>query len=89
MRDAKAPAIELNNASLHHVRRMLHQLLEDANIPNVSSWEKALIPILLQCTDDVNPNVRLGDDIDIRHYVKLKKIPGGKPGDTAFLKGAI
>ena len=39
---------------------------------------KALIPILLQCTDDVNPNVRLGDDIDIRHYVKLKKIPGGK-----------
>ena len=40
MRDAKAPAIELNNASLHHVRRMLHQLLEDANIPNVASWEK-------------------------------------------------
>jgi 1-phosphatidylinositol-3-phosphate 5-kinase len=89
MRDAKAPAIELNNASLHHVRRMLHQLLEDANIPNVSSWEKALIPILLQCTDDVNPNVRLGDDIDIRHYVKLKKIPGGKPGDTAYVSGVV
>jgi 1-phosphatidylinositol-3-phosphate 5-kinase len=89
MRDAKAPAIELNNASLHHVRRMLHQLLEDANIPNISSWEKALIPILLQCTDDVNPNVRLGDDIDIRHYVKLKKIPGGKPGDTAYVSGVV
>lgn len=89
MRDAKAPAIELNNASLHHVRRMLHQLLEDANIPNVSSWEKALVPILLQCTDDVNPNVRLGDDIDIRHYVKLKKIPGGKPGDTAYVSGVV
>jgi 1-phosphatidylinositol-3-phosphate 5-kinase len=89
MRDAKAPAIELNDASLHHVRRMLNQLLEDANIPNVSSWEKALIPILLQCTDDVNPNVRLGDDIDIRHYVKLKKIPGGKPGDTAYVSGVV
>ncbi|PMD33709.1 1-phosphatidylinositol-3-phosphate 5-kinase-like protein FAB1 [Hyaloscypha variabilis F] len=89
MRDAKAPAIELNNASLHHVRRMLHQMLEDANIPNVSSWEKALIPILLQCTDDVNPNVRLGDDIDIRHYVKLKKIPGGKPGDTTYVSGVV
>ncbi|EKD12669.1 phosphatidylinositol-4-phosphate 5-Kinase [Drepanopeziza brunnea f. sp. 'multigermtubi' MB_m1] len=89
MRDSKAPAIELNNASLHHVRRLLHQLLEDANIPNVSAWEKALVPILLQCTDDVNPNVRFGDDIDICHYVKLKKIPGGKPGDTAYVSGIV
>ena len=89
MRDSKAPAVELNNASLHHVRRLLHQLLEDANIPNVASWQNALIPILLQCTDDVNPNVRLGDDIDIRHYVKLKKIPGGKPGDTSYVSGVV
>jgi len=89
MRDAKAPAVELNNASLHHVRRLLHQLLQDANIPNIASWEKALIPILLQCTDDVNPDVRRGDDIDIRHYVKLKKIPGGKPGDTSYVSGVV
>ncbi|PQE32619.1 phosphatidylinositol-4-phosphate 5-Kinase protein [Rutstroemia sp. NJR-2017a WRK4] len=89
MRDSKAPVVELNNASLHHVRRLLHQLLEDANVPNISSWEKALIPILLQCTDDVNPDVRRGDDIDIRHYVKLKKIPGGRPGDTSYVSGVV
>jgi len=89
MRDAKAPAIELNNASLRHVRRLLRQLLQDAGISNIGSWEKALIPILLQCTDDVNPDVRRGDDIDIRHYVKLKKIPGGKPGDTSYVSGVV
>lgn len=89
MRDAKAPAIELNNASLHHVRRLLRQLLQDADVPNLGSWEKALIPILLQCTDDVNPDVRRGDDIDIRHYVKLKKVPGGKPGDTSYVSGVV
>lgn len=89
MRDAKAPSIELNDASLHHVQRLLRQLLQDANIPNASSWEKALEPILLQCTDDVNPDVRRGDDIDIRHYVKLKKIPGGKPGDTSYVSGVV
>lgn len=89
MRDSKAPAIELNNASLHHVRRLLHQLLEDASIPNVTAWEKALVPILLKCTDDVNPNVRYGESIDIRHYVKLKKIPGGKPGDTVYVSGIV
>lgn len=89
MRDAKAPAIELNSASLHHVQRLLHQLLQDENITNIASWEKALMPILLQSTDDVNPDVRRGDDIDIRHYVKLKKIPGGKPGDTAYVSGVV
>jgi 1-phosphatidylinositol-3-phosphate 5-kinase len=89
MRDARAPALELNNASLHHVRRLLRQLLQDASIPNVSSWEKALIPILLRCTDDVNPDIRGGDDMDIRHYVKLKKIPGGKPGDTSYVSGVV
>ncbi|KAF4631249.1 hypothetical protein G7Y89_g6882 [Cudoniella acicularis] len=89
MRDTKAPSIELNDASLHHVRRLLRQLLQDSNIPNVSSWEKALMPILLQCTDDVNPNVRLDEDMDIRHFVKVKKIPGGKPGDTTYVSGVV
>lgn len=89
MRDTKAPAVELNAASLHHVRRLLRQLLQDADIPNVSSWEKALVPILLRCTDDVNPDVRRGDDLDIRHYVKLKKIPGGRPGDTSYVSGVV
>lgn len=89
MRGADAPAVELNNASLHHVRKLLHQLLQDSAVSSVSSWEKALIPILLQATDDVNPNVQGGDDIDIRHYVKLKKIPGGRPGDTSYVSGLV
>ena len=89
MRGASAPAVELNNASLHHVRKLLCQLLQDANIPSVASWEKALIPILLQSTDDVNPDVQNGDDIDIRTYIKLKKIPGSRPGDTSYVSGLV
>ena len=89
MRGAAAPAIELNNASLLHVRKLLHQLLEESEVPNVTGWEKALIPILLRATDDVNPDVQNGDDIDIRHYVKIKKIPGGQPGDTSYVSGLV
>lgn len=89
MRGAAAPAVELNSASLQHVRKLLRQLLQDSHIHSISNWEKALIPILLQATDDVNPNVQNGDDIDIRHYVKLKKIPGGKPGDTSYVSGLV
>ncbi len=64
-------------------------MLRDAEVLHVSSWEKALIPILRQCTDDVNPDVDRGDDIDVRNYIKLKKIPGGKPRDTAYVSGIV
>ena len=89
MKGVDAPAIELNNASMHHVRKLLNQLLQSAKITNAASWEKALIPILLQATDDVSPDIHHGDDIDIRHYVKLKKIPGGRPGDTLYVSGLV
>ena len=89
MRGRDAPPIEINHASLDHVRRLLNQLLKDGNIGAAPEWEKALVPVLLQCTDDVEPNVQLGDDMDIRHYVKLKKIPGGRPGDTSYVSGIV
>lgn len=89
MRGAAAPAVELNNASLQHVRKLLRQLLQDSDVPSIASWEKALVPILLRSTDDVNPDVLNGDDIDIRHYVKLKRISGGRPGDTSYVSGLV
>ena len=89
MRGSSAPAVELNKASLQHVRRLLRQLLQDAESPFAKKWASALMPIILQCTDDVEPNVHHGDDIDIRHYLKLKKIPGGIPGDTSYVSGVV
>ena len=89
LKGAAAPPVELNNASIQHVRKLLRQLLQDAEVSHVNQWERALVPTLLQATDDVNPNVQQGDDIDIRHYVKLKKVPGGKPGDTGYVSGLV
>ncbi|OAA47889.1 phosphatidylinositol-4-phosphate 5-kinase fab1 [Metarhizium rileyi] len=80
---------ELNRSSLKHVDRLLYQLLDDAQIPNPSAWQKSLVPILLQLTDDVTPDVAKGEDMDLRHYVKLKKIPGGRPGDTSYISGVV
>jgi 1-phosphatidylinositol-3-phosphate 5-kinase len=89
MRGDAAPAVELNHASLQHVRRLLRQMIQDSKIIDAKRWEKALMPILLQCTDDVNLDIQRNDDIDIRHYIKLKKIPGGKPGDTSYVSGVV
>ncbi|KAL1900150.1 Mitochondrial distribution and morphology protein 12 [Sporothrix stenoceras] len=81
--------IKLSAPSLKHVKRMFRQLLNDAAIPNPAAWEKTLIPLLRRCADDVDPNTREGDRMDIRHYVKLKKIPGGKPSDSSYVSGVI
>lgn len=89
MHGSNAPPVELNNASLQHVQKLLAQLLKDSRIPHRRKWQKALMPILLQCTDDVDPDVQNGDDMDIRNYIKIKKIPGGLPGDTAYVSGIV
>ncbi|KAJ5574394.1 uncharacterized protein N7459_008821 [Penicillium hispanicum] len=89
MRGPEAPPVELNKASLEHVQRLLGQLLTESSVPNGSSWESALMPILLKAADEVDPDVQRGDDMDIRHYVKVKKIPGGRPGDTSYVSGLV
>ena len=38
---------------------------------------------------NVDPDVRQGDDLDIRHYVKIKKIPGAKPCDSHYVDGVV
>ncbi|KXX80174.1 hypothetical protein MMYC01_204123 [Madurella mycetomatis] len=89
IRKGKSTEEGLNPASMQHVKKLFRQLLDDAHVPNPASWEKALIPILDKCADDVDPDIRNGDDMDIRHWVKLKKIPGGKPGDSAYVHGVV
>ncbi|KAL4885853.1 hypothetical protein BJY04DRAFT_214050 [Aspergillus karnatakaensis] len=89
MRGPGAPPVEMNKASLLHVRKLLRQLLDDSSVPNPQSWETALLPILLKAADEVDPEVQHGDDMDIRHYIKLKKIPGGRPGDTSYVSGLV
>ncbi|KAK5135089.1 hypothetical protein LTR08_005614 [Meristemomyces frigidus] len=89
MHGPDAPPVELNSASLGHVRKLLSQCLRDVEVEAVKAWEKALVPILLQCTDDVKPDVKKGDDMDVRHYIKLKKVPGGRPGDTSYVSGIV
>ncbi|OAA62059.1 1-phosphatidylinositol-3-phosphate 5-kinase [Niveomyces insectorum RCEF 264] len=86
---AKTEHIKLSQPSVKHIKRLFRQLLNDAAIPNPSAWERALIPVLRKCADDVDPNTREGDRMDIRHYVKLKKIPGGKPSDSSYVSGVI
>lgn len=89
IRKQRSDESELSPSSLKHVTKMLRQLLQDDQVPNADAWEKALLPILTRCADDVSPDSRNQDHMDIRHYVKLKRIPGARPGDTSYVSGVI
>lgn len=77
---------------MFHLRTMLRQLLANENIPNLREWEETLLKIALriarELTFTAHPH-RQGADMDVRRYVKIKKIPGGAPRDSEYVDGAV
>ncbi|KAI7848163.1 hypothetical protein BDC45DRAFT_575135 [Circinella umbellata] len=91
---APPPNIELSIGALTHARRMLKQLMTDPSFDEFTQqakneWEDIITNLLLKVTDNVRPDVRSGDDMDIRHYIKIKKVPGGVPSDSFYIKGVM
>lgn len=83
-----ADVIDLNRASIAHAREFLNQLLTDVEL-STNIWHDTLMRPLMVCVETIDLDVRKGDSIDIRHYVKLKKIPGGTVSSTQYLSGAV
>ncbi|KAG2221193.1 hypothetical protein INT45_000233, partial [Circinella minor] len=84
---------ELSVASMEHMRKMLrHMLYENESIigpENCQAWEDVLMKLLLQVSENVHPDIRGGDDMDLRHYIKIKKIAGGTPQDSYYVNGVV
>lgn len=81
---------DLNQSSILHVQKLLTQMLREEQIENVETWQRALMPILLKIADTLDPDVRgMGDDIDVRSYVKIKRLPGGVESDSTYVSGVV
>ncbi|KAI0673591.1 hypothetical protein C8Q78DRAFT_1017884 [Trametes maxima] len=91
-RESTAYAQELNLISMFHLRIMLRQMLTAEDIPNIREWEETLLKLALriarELTFTAHPN-RQGADMDVRRYVKIKKVPGGAPKDSEYVDGAV
>ncbi|KAI9264771.1 hypothetical protein BY458DRAFT_513934 [Sporodiniella umbellata] len=83
------PTVELSLSARQHARRLLRQLMQDIELTNKEEWEDVIMNILMKVTNNVQPDTRSGDDMDVRHYVKIKKIPGGLPSDSFYAKGVV
>uniref|UniRef100_S4RPG6 DEP domain-containing protein n=1 Tax=Petromyzon marinus TaxID=7757 RepID=S4RPG6_PETMA len=87
--NGERPAMEmLLSASHTHATAVLQQLLCMQCLP--LAWCDGVLPIVDQAVRCVRPDVKNDDDdMDIRHYVHIKKIPGGKKFDSVVLNGYV
>ncbi|KAI5477182.1 1-phosphatidylinositol-3-phosphate 5-kinase [Pseudohyphozyma bogoriensis] len=79
----------LPSITTQYLRKMLLQSLERAGIPNPRAWENELMKLLVKIAKYSAPNVQSGDSMDVREYVRIKKIPGGHPRDSEYLDGVV
>jgi 1-phosphatidylinositol-3-phosphate 5-kinase len=82
-------AQKLNLASMLHLMIMLRQMLTTEGIPNIREWEEILLRLALRIAREMTFTARQGQDMDVRSYVKIKKIPGGFPKDSEYVNGAV
>ncbi|XP_067404848.1 1-phosphatidylinositol 3-phosphate 5-kinase isoform X2 [Emydura macquarii macquarii] len=78
----------LLSANHNHMMALLQQLLTNESLS--LSWRDIIVPVVCQVVQTVRPDVKnRDDDMDIRQFVHIKKIPGGKKFDSAVVNGFV
>ncbi|XP_066544342.1 1-phosphatidylinositol 3-phosphate 5-kinase isoform X2 [Amia ocellicauda] len=78
----------LLSANHSHMMALLQQLLYSESLS--LSWRDVIVPVVRQVVQTVRPDVRgCDDDMDIRQFVHVKKIAGGKKFDSAVVNGFV
>jgi 1-phosphatidylinositol-3-phosphate 5-kinase len=68
---------------------MLKQAISRESLTRPEEWESVLESLLLKVCASISPNVRSGDSLDARTYVKIKKIPGGMIRQSEYVDGIV
>ena len=57
----------------------------------MDSWQRSVdADNVLKIANTLDPDVRgMGDDIDVRSYVKIKRLPGGTEADSTYVSGVV
>ncbi|XP_074154973.1 1-phosphatidylinositol 3-phosphate 5-kinase isoform X1 [Sminthopsis crassicaudata] len=78
----------LLSANHNHMMALLQQLLYNDSLS--PSWRDIIVPVVCQVVQTVRPDVKnRDDDMDIRQFVHIKKIPGGKKFDSMVVNGFV
>ncbi|XP_062046672.1 1-phosphatidylinositol 3-phosphate 5-kinase isoform X7 [Lepus europaeus] len=78
----------LLSANHNHMMALLQQLLHSDSLS--PSWRDIIVSLVRQVVQTVRPDVKnQDDDMDIRQFVHIKKIPGGKKFDSVVVNGFV
>ncbi len=77
----------LQNRASSHLEYIISNLIYNQNISEC--WKSIIVQLVKNVVFSVDPNVRRGDSIDIREYVKLKIIPGGNIDESCYIDGIV
>ncbi|KAK4055651.1 Mitochondrial distribution and morphology protein 12 [Microbotryomycetes sp. JL201] len=86
---ARQDRLPLTNEAINHMKKMMRQSLEHRHVPNPKLWTRILTPLLLHVADDLVPDLGVGGNIDVREYIRIKKMPGGRPRDSEYIEGVV
>ena len=71
-----------------HIHLLMRQLLEWHGLSQ--SWAEVLAPLVQSLAHAIRPDVRDDDDdMDVRSYVHIKKVPGGAKMDSRIVHGVV
>uniref|UniRef100_A0A8C9VMR3 1-phosphatidylinositol 3-phosphate 5-kinase n=1 Tax=Scleropages formosus TaxID=113540 RepID=A0A8C9VMR3_SCLFO len=71
-----------------HTHTLSQQLLYSESLS--LSWRDIIVPVVRQVVQTVRPDVRsCDDDMDIRQFIHIKKISGGKKFDSSVVNGFV
>ncbi|KAI3617565.1 hypothetical protein CBS9595_003474 [Malassezia furfur] len=79
----------LGAPSLVFFLRMLHQVLVAEHVGDVQEWKETVKLLALAVIERVRMRTRSTYLTDIRNFVKIKCMPGGRISDCEFLDGYI
>ncbi|XP_076363235.1 1-phosphatidylinositol 3-phosphate 5-kinase fab1 isoform X2 [Tachypleus tridentatus] len=78
----------LNCSYSSHEQALLRQLLSSEGLS--LQWVDILSSIIHKVIETVRPDVKHdGDEMDIRQYVQIKKIPGGTKAECSIVNGVV
>ncbi|WFD40241.1 1-phosphatidylinositol-3-phosphate 5-kinase [Malassezia japonica] len=79
----------LGAPSLVYFLRMLHQVLVAEHMGDVQEWKETVKLLALSVIERIRMRTRNTYLTDIRNFVKIKCMPGGRISDCEFLDGYI
>ncbi|KAI9502783.1 hypothetical protein BX070DRAFT_235203 [Coemansia spiralis] len=74
---------------LQHVQVIIRQLLDEIEVSENRGWDDMVLRLVANAVARVRPNVHGGDKMDLRNYVRIKRIPGASPQDSQYVEGLV